>query len=140
MDTVKGYSFSTQAVEDMNFAVNGPNDERLEWDAIDWRIHESIVVRLRRRIFKATREQTRNALAACLSRGAGKARSPGSDPNPRVVARHGLQMMIGALLTWDDGGYHATIIWVERTPIGWTGYAVCAGYGGWWVSAHRMGR
>ncbi len=63
-----------------------------------------------------------------------------SDPNPRVVARHGLQMMIGALLSWDDGGYHATIIWVERTPIGWTGYAVCAGYGGWWGSARRTGR
>jgi hypothetical protein len=57
LDTVKGYSFSTPAVEDMNFTVNGPQDERLEWDAIDWRVHESIVVRLRRRIFKATRKQ-----------------------------------------------------------------------------------
>jgi hypothetical protein len=43
-------------VEGMNFAVNGPKDERLEGDAIDWRIHESIVVRLPRRIFKAMRE------------------------------------------------------------------------------------
>jgi RNA-directed DNA polymerase len=54
---VTGYSFSTLAVEGMNFAVNGPKDERLEWDATDWRIHESIVVRQRRRIFTATREQ-----------------------------------------------------------------------------------
>jgi hypothetical protein len=54
---VKGYSFSSPVVEGMNFSVNGPNDERLEWDAIDWRIHESIVVRLRRRIFKAAWEQ-----------------------------------------------------------------------------------
>jgi RNA-directed DNA polymerase len=54
---VTGYSFSTPMVAGMNFAVNGPKDERLEWDASDWRIHESIVVRLRRRIFKATREQ-----------------------------------------------------------------------------------
>jgi RNA-directed DNA polymerase len=36
--------------------VNGPEDV-LDWDAIDWRAHEQNVVRLRRRIFKATREQ-----------------------------------------------------------------------------------
>ena len=37
-------------------AVNGPEDV-LDWDAIDWRAHEDNVARLRRRIFKATREQ-----------------------------------------------------------------------------------
>jgi hypothetical protein len=36
--------------------VNGPEDVP-DWDAIDWRSHEANVVRLRRRIFKATREQ-----------------------------------------------------------------------------------
>lgn len=36
--------------------VNGPEDV-LNWDAIDWRAHEQNVVRLRRRIFKATRER-----------------------------------------------------------------------------------
>jgi RNA-directed DNA polymerase len=36
--------------------VNGPEDVALDWDAIDWRIHEQNVIRLRRRIFKATRE------------------------------------------------------------------------------------
>src|SRR5215831_18641097 len=36
--------------------VNGPEDVP-EWDAIDWRAHEGNVRRLRRRIFKATREQ-----------------------------------------------------------------------------------
>ena len=36
--------------------MNGPDDV-LDWDAIDWRLHEQNVVRLRRRIFKATREQ-----------------------------------------------------------------------------------
>jgi RNA-directed DNA polymerase len=36
--------------------VNGPEDV-LEWGAIDWRTHERNVVRLRRRIFKATRER-----------------------------------------------------------------------------------
>jgi len=37
-------------------AVNGPEGGP-DWDAIDWRVHEANVVRLRRRIFKATREQ-----------------------------------------------------------------------------------
>ena len=36
--------------------MNGPEDV-LDWDAIDWRAHEENVARLRRRIFKATREQ-----------------------------------------------------------------------------------
>jgi RNA-directed DNA polymerase len=35
--------------------VNGPEDV-LDWDAIDWRAHEENVARLRKRIFKATRE------------------------------------------------------------------------------------
>jgi hypothetical protein len=56
LDTVKGYSFSTPAVAGMDFAVNGPKNKRLEWQAIDWRVHEANVVRLRRRIFTATRE------------------------------------------------------------------------------------
>lgn len=37
--------------------VNGPEGAMLDWDAIDWRAHEQNVARLRRRIFKATREQ-----------------------------------------------------------------------------------
>lgn len=37
--------------------MNGPEDVRLEWDAIIWRAHEDNVARLRRRIFTATREQ-----------------------------------------------------------------------------------
>ena len=36
--------------------VNGPEDVP-DWDAIDWRVHEENVKRLRRRIFTATREQ-----------------------------------------------------------------------------------
>src|SRR3954449_4610725 len=36
--------------------VNGPEDVP-DWDAIGWRVHEGNVGRLRRRIFKATREQ-----------------------------------------------------------------------------------
>jgi RNA-directed DNA polymerase len=36
--------------------ANGPEDG-LEWDAINWQVHEGNVRRLRRRIFKAAREQ-----------------------------------------------------------------------------------
>lgn len=37
-------------------------DKRLAWNAIDRRVHEANVVRLRRRIFKATREQDWSAV------------------------------------------------------------------------------
>ena len=37
-------------------AVNEPEDVALAWDSIDRRVHEQNVIRLRRRIFKATRE------------------------------------------------------------------------------------
>jgi RNA-directed DNA polymerase len=37
--------------------VNGPEDTVHEWDAINWRLHEDNVRRLRQRIFKATQEQ-----------------------------------------------------------------------------------
>ena len=36
--------------------VNGPEDEVLDWDALDWRVHEDNVRRLRQRIFKAVEE------------------------------------------------------------------------------------
>jgi RNA-directed DNA polymerase len=35
--------------------VNGPEDV-LEWDAVNWRVHEKNVARLRQRIFTAVRE------------------------------------------------------------------------------------
>ena len=37
--------------------VNGTEDVALEWDAVDWRLHEDNVRRLRRRIFKAAKEE-----------------------------------------------------------------------------------
>jgi RNA-directed DNA polymerase len=37
--------------------VNGTEDVTLEWDAINWRLHEDNVRQLRRRIFKAAKEQ-----------------------------------------------------------------------------------
>jgi RNA-directed DNA polymerase len=36
--------------------VNGPEDVALDWDAINWRLHEDNVRRLRQRIFKAVQE------------------------------------------------------------------------------------
>jgi len=36
--------------------VNGPAGVALEWDAIDWRLHEDNVGRLRKRIFRAVRD------------------------------------------------------------------------------------
>ncbi|GAA0393697.1 hypothetical protein Acor_74580 [Acrocarpospora corrugata] len=37
--------------------VNGPQDVGLDWEAVDWRLHEENVRRLRQRIFKAAQEQ-----------------------------------------------------------------------------------
>ena len=37
-----------------NAMVNGPEDETLDWDAIDWRACEENVRRLRQRIFTAS--------------------------------------------------------------------------------------
>lgn len=36
--------------------VNGPEDATLDWDGIDWRLHEENVRRLRQRIFQAARD------------------------------------------------------------------------------------
>jgi RNA-directed DNA polymerase len=36
--------------------VNGPEDMTLDWDGIDWRLHEGNVRRLRQRIFKAAQD------------------------------------------------------------------------------------
>jgi RNA-directed DNA polymerase len=37
--------------------VNGTEDGTLEWDAVNWRLHEENVRQLRRRIFKAAKDQ-----------------------------------------------------------------------------------
>ncbi|WP_431932803.1 reverse transcriptase N-terminal domain-containing protein [Nonomuraea jabiensis] len=37
--------------------VNGPEGVHLDWEAVDWRLHEENVRRLRQRIFKAAQEQ-----------------------------------------------------------------------------------
>ena len=45
--------------------VNGTEDVALEWDAINWRLHAGNVGRLRRRIFKAAREQDLAKVRSC---------------------------------------------------------------------------
>jgi N-terminal domain of reverse transcriptase len=62
--TWAGESVKTETEDRMNLRgtldtvmVNGPEDDTLDWDAIDWRAHERNVIRLRRRIFTATRKQ-----------------------------------------------------------------------------------
>jgi hypothetical protein len=62
--TWAGEPVNTEADARMNrrgkvdtIVVNGPQDVALDCDAIDWRAHEQNVIRLRRRIFKATREE-----------------------------------------------------------------------------------
>jgi RNA-directed DNA polymerase len=57
LDTTTGYSFSTPVVGPVVPVVNGPEDERLNWDTVQWRTHEANVRRLRQRIFTATRKQ-----------------------------------------------------------------------------------
>ena len=44
-------------VDDGPVMVNGPEDEPVEWDAVDWRAAEEDVRRLRQRIFAATRAE-----------------------------------------------------------------------------------
>src|SRR5919202_3523021 len=44
------------AVAMAGLGVNGPEDARLNWDAVDWRAQEETVRRLRQRIFKATQD------------------------------------------------------------------------------------
>jgi len=58
-----------RACESGGPGVNGPEDDRLDWDAIDWRTVEDDVRRLRQRIFKASQAGHRpRAPGACLSR------------------------------------------------------------------------
>jgi hypothetical protein len=55
-------------------SVNGPEDEHLDWDAIDWPTVEDDVRRLRQRIFKASQAgdlaQVRNLQKLTAPRGA----------------------------------------------------------------------
>ena len=53
-----GYSWSTPVpvMAMPALGVNGPEDDVLDWDAVDWRVHEDNVRRLRQRIFTATQE------------------------------------------------------------------------------------
>jgi hypothetical protein len=43
------------AAEPVGVVVNGPEDAALDWDAVDWRLVEDDVRRLRQRIFTASK-------------------------------------------------------------------------------------
>ena len=45
------------AAAPLGAVVNGPEDEVLDWDAVDWRAVEDDVRRLRQRIFTATQAE-----------------------------------------------------------------------------------
>lgn len=47
--------------------VNGPDDDQLDWNAVNWRKVEEDVRRLRHRIFKASQAGTSNGSAICRS-------------------------------------------------------------------------
>jgi hypothetical protein len=49
----------------LDTSVNGPADDALCWDAIDWRFHEDNVRRLRKRIFTAARDGTWASSGTC---------------------------------------------------------------------------
>jgi hypothetical protein len=76
LDTMAMQSAAMLAADDV---VNGPEDEPLDWHAIDWRAAEDDVRRLRQRIFTASRVgllPCQAAFGACLSRMRGKRASP----------------------------------------------------------------
>src|ERR1700682_4658955 len=50
-----GYCWSTPMAMPA-LGVNGPEDDVLDWDSVNWRVHEDNVRRLRQRIFTATQE------------------------------------------------------------------------------------
>ena len=64
----------TTEVADIAAVVNGPEDEPLDWDAVQWRHAEENVRRLRQRIFAASRagdlKRVRNLQKLTAPRGA----------------------------------------------------------------------
>ena len=61
MDAMTGHAVATAVAAS---TVNGPDDEELDWNAVNWRTVEDDVRRLRHRIFKASQagdlKQVRN--------------------------------------------------------------------------------
>jgi RNA-directed DNA polymerase len=53
LDTMTAHAFAMAMAA---LGLNGPEDDRASWDAVDWRTCEDNVRRLRRRIFAASRD------------------------------------------------------------------------------------
>jgi hypothetical protein len=64
--------------------VNGPEDDALDWAAVDWRAAEDNARRLRQRIFTGLLEPDAWKRARPVLRGAGRRNAPGL---PGLVAR-----------------------------------------------------
>ena len=65
------------AVGERAVMVNGPEDDILNWYAIDWRTAEDDVRRLRQRIFTGLLEPDAVKVARPVLRGAGRSNAPG---------------------------------------------------------------
>jgi hypothetical protein len=71
LDAMTGHAFATAMAAS---TVNGPDDDQLDWNAVNWRKVEEDVRRLRHRIFKASQagDNRPRAHRACLSRVPGR--------------------------------------------------------------------
>jgi len=100
--------------------VNGPEDEIIDWDAVDWRRVEDAVRRLRQRIFTATQAgdliRVRNLQKLML----------GSRANALLSARRVTELNAGrktagvdgrvVLAAWEKAGMAA---WLQRDTAAW---------------------
>jgi RNA-directed DNA polymerase len=59
LDAMTGHAFAMAMAA---LGVNGPEDDDLDWNAIDWRKVQRSVSNLRRRIFRASKEGDQIAL------------------------------------------------------------------------------
>ena len=113
-------STDTVVADDL-VVVNGPEDEPVEWDAVDWRAAEEDVRRLRQRIFAATRagdlKKVRNLQKLMLR----------SRANALVSVRRVTEINAGRKTAGVDGqvvllDQHKADLaeWVQRRALAWS--------------------
>src|SRR5438132_5822315 len=105
--------------------VNGPEDEVLDWDAVDWRQAEDSVRRLRQRIFTASKagdlRKVRNLQKMMLR----------SRSNTLVSVRRVTEVNAGRATAGIDGQVALTdtdkkslTLWIERESTAWRAWPV----------------
>jgi hypothetical protein len=82
-----GYSWSTPMAMPA-LGVNGPEDDVLDWDSVNWRVHEDNVRRLRQRIFTRGLLEPYAATSGTYGSEGGSAGQP-AGPTRRTTARCG---------------------------------------------------